>query len=69
MPGRTPSVLKSALFVAALAPFAVAQAQPLSLQFKNESGLPNSQVYIGFVGPEALNATNAATNAALSRSR
>ncbi|REK06724.1 MAG: PEP-CTERM sorting domain-containing protein [Planctomycetota bacterium] len=44
-------------------------APPLSVQFKNDSGLANSDVYIGFVGPGALDATNAATNAPLSVSQ
>ena len=40
---------------------------PLLLEFKNNSGLANSQVYIGFIGG-TLSATNVATNAALSAS-
>lgn len=42
-----------------------AGAAPLAVKFKNSSGLADSQVYIGFVGGEPLQATNAATNAAL----
>lgn len=45
------------------------QAGPLSIQFKNESEFTNSQIYIGFVGPETLMATNRATSAPLSVSQ
>ena len=38
---------------------------PLAIKFKNSSGLADSQVYIGFVGGEPLNATNAANGSAL----
>jgi len=47
----------------------LAQAEPLSIQFKNESEFADSQVYIGFVGPEVLVATNRATSAPLSVSQ
>jgi len=45
-----------------------ATAAPLAIKFKNSSGLADTQVYVGFVGGEPLNATNAATNAALAES-
>jgi len=41
---------------------------PLAIKFKNSSGLADSQVYIGFVGGEPLNATNAANGSALTES-
>jgi hypothetical protein len=44
-------------------------APPLHVQLKNESGMPDSEVYIGFVGPEALVATNVATGASLAASQ
>ncbi len=44
-------------------------AQPLSVQFQNESGHADSDVYIGFVGPGALNATNAANGTPLAVSQ
>ncbi|MBX3413228.1 MAG: PEP-CTERM sorting domain-containing protein [Pirellulales bacterium] len=44
-------------------------AGPLSVQFRNESPYDDSQVYIGFVGPETLYATNVATGVAMAASQ
>lgn len=41
-------------------------ASPLSVKFTNDSGYQNSEVYIGFVGSNVLNATNAANGQSLS---
>lgn len=54
--------------VAAVLGLCGAQAAPLAIKFKNSSGMADSQVYIGFVGGEPLNATNASNGAALSES-
>lgn len=61
-------VVWCALIVVGLSLVERVAAQPLAIQFKNDSGLPDSQVYIGFVGPTALNAFNKATGTALSKS-
>jgi len=45
-----------------------AAGAPLAIKFKNSSGMPDNQVYIGFVGGEPLQATNAANGSALSES-
>jgi len=42
---------------------------PLDVVFQNNSGLPASQVFIGFVGGSTLSATNNASGAALSLSQ
>jgi hypothetical protein len=65
MPRRLPSLL---VYAALLFSFAPAHAAPLVIKFKNTSGHPNSQVYIGFVGGAPLTATNKATNAPLAKS-
>lgn len=65
MPRRLPSLLAC---LGLLLSFASAHAAPLAIKFKNTSGKPDSQVYIGFVGGEPLTATNKATNAPLAKS-
>ncbi len=44
-------------------------APPLALQFKNDSGYADSDVYIGFVGPGALDATNVVSGAPMAVSQ
>jgi hypothetical protein len=65
MPRRLPSLFAC---LALLLSYATAHAAPLAIKFKNTSGRPDSQVYIGFVGSEPLTATNKATSAALAKS-
>ena len=61
MPCFKASIASYAFFAVAVSLVGNVAAQPLAIQFKNDSGLPNSQVYIGFVGPTELLATNVAT--------
>jgi hypothetical protein len=69
MPRRLTSLCLAACAIAAFcSPLAPAHAAPLAVKFKNTSGQPDSQVYIGFVGAEPLTATNKATNAPLAKS-
>jgi hypothetical protein len=65
MPRRLPSLFAC---VALLLSFAPAHAAPLAVKFKNTSGHPDAQVYIGFVSGSSLTATNKATNAPLAKS-
>jgi hypothetical protein len=54
--------------IGAIVSLAAAHAAPLAVKFKNTSGLPDDQVYIGFVSAQPLTATNKATNAPLAKS-
>jgi hypothetical protein len=65
MPRRLSSLFACISLLLSLAP---AHAAPLALKFKNTSGLPDAQVYIGFVGGAPLTATNKATSAPLAKS-
>lgn len=44
---------------------ASAGAATLAIKFKNSSGLPDSQVYVGFLGSASIDATNVETGAAI----
>lgn len=69
MPRRLLSLFVSACTIAALfAAIPPVHAAPLAIKFKNTSGQPDSQVYIGFVGAGPLTATNKATSAPLAKS-
>lgn len=61
--------LRFAIVAAVCSSIPVAEATPLGIKFKNTSGFPDSQVYIGFVGGEPLSATNTATNTALAKTQ
>lgn len=57
---------KSVLIAGILFSIQSSLANPLSVKFTNESGVANSEVFIGFVGSSFLNATNAANGESLS---
>ena len=67
MPCR--SSLAAAIAFFCFASMDALSAAPLAVKFKNNSGHASSEVYIGFVGAEPLNATNKATNAPLEKSQ
>lgn len=64
---RFPLARVAAATVALVATLAHAGAPPLTIRFNNTSGLPDAQVYVGFVGGQ-LSAINADTGQPLARS-
>ncbi len=64
------SVAMKVLAIGSLASVMATQAfatPPLTIKFKNSSGLPDSQVYVGFLGSADLAATNIQTGAPISQ--